>query len=118
MGLAPYGDPSSERKRVEGIVKVDETGAIHVDLSFFSYQFHGATRCGPRFYATFGPPRQKDEPLSPRHEDIAAAFQTVLEERALTMARMLRRRTGCRYLVVSGGVALNSVMNGRLLREA
>src|SRR5690606_12776904 len=67
--------------------------------------------------ATFGEPRRHGEPFEPRHENAAAAFQRVLEERALELCQWLHERTGCRHLIVAGGVALNSVMNGRIVRE-
>jgi carbamoyltransferase len=118
MGLAPYGDPEVFRDRVERLMALDENGGIAVDLSYFEYQFGGSTRCGPRFYELFGAPRREGEPLEDRHRNAAAAFQAVLEDHALTMCRTLQKRTGCRHMVIAGGVALNSVMNGRILREA
>jgi carbamoyltransferase len=116
MGLAPYGDPEPYLRAVSDMVAVDN-GHIHVDLSYFTYQFHGAKRCGPRFTEIFGEPRHHGEPFDARHENAAASFQRVLEERALELCRWLHDRTKCRHLVVSGGVALNSVMNGRIVRE-
>jgi carbamoyltransferase len=118
MGLAPYGDPRRYRGTVSDIARVDVDGGIGIDLSYFAYQFHGWTRCAPKFREVFGAPRDKVEDFADRHRDAAAAFQEVLEERALSLARLLRERTGARHLVLSGGVALNSVMNGRILRES
>ncbi len=119
MGLAPYGDPTRFFDQMSKIATVDDEGRITIDLSYYTYQFHGAQRCGPKFHDTFGTPRKLDKnaPFESRHHDVAAATQRVLEERALTIARMLHERTRCRHLVIAGGVALNSVMNGRLVRE-
>jgi carbamoyltransferase len=117
MGLAPYGDPEPFRSVVSDMVRIDDDGGIHVDLSYFTYQFHGAERCGPKFFEAFGAPRRHGEPFADRHENAAAAFQRVLEERALEICRVLHARAKCRHLVISGGVALNSVMNGRIVRE-
>lgn len=117
MGLAPYGDPSVFRRQVTDIVRVDDDGAIQVDLSYFSYQHWGYRRCAQKFYDTFGQPRRSGEDFQDHHRNVAAAFQYVLEECALKLCRLLRRRTDARHLVIAGGVALNSVMNGRLLRE-
>jgi carbamoyltransferase len=118
MGLAPYGDSSRFYDEVARMVRVDEEGNIDLDLSYFDFQYHGTTRCAPKFHDVFGSPRRKGEDFAQNHKDAAAAFQRVLEERALELCRVLRRRTGMKYLVVAGGVALNSVMNGRIVRES
>lgn len=118
MGLAPLGDASRFIDAARRCVRVDEAGRIRVDLSWFAYRYWGHRRCSARFHETFGRPRDPDAPFEPHHADVAAAFQQVLEECALAMARLLKARTGAPHLVVAGGVALNSVMNGRLLREA
>lgn len=118
MGLAPFGDWKVFHQKVADIVRVDEQGGIHMDLSYFDYQFWGYRRCGRKFYDAFGRPRARDEEFRDNHNNVAAAFQRVLEERALELAAILKRRTQARHLVIAGGVALNSVMNGRLLREA
>ena len=115
MGLAPFGDPEVFGDTVRDIVRVDDEGLISLDTSYFG--FHGADRVSPRFVSTFGPPRTGNE-FADHHKDVAAAFQMVLEERALEMCAVLRRKTKCRYLIIAGGVALNSVMNGRILEEA
>ena len=118
MGLAPLGDPERFIDDARRTVRVDDDGRLHVDLSFFDYQYWGHRRCGPRFVETFGAPRPFGGEFAPHHADVAAAFQLRLEECALAMAAVLREGTQARHLVVAGGVALNSVMNGRLLREA
>jgi carbamoyltransferase len=118
MGLAPFGDPMVYGRQASQLAQIGDDGSIRIDLSPFSYQFWGKQRCGERFHQVFGKPRQPDEPFAERHHHVAAAFQFVLEECALKLCRVLRQRTKSRHLVIAGGVALNSVMNGRLLREA
>jgi carbamoyltransferase len=117
MGLAPFGDPQVYGKTVDRMATVDAQGAIKIDLSYFKYQFWGGQRYSPKFLATFGKPR-KDKEFESNHKNVAAAFQKVLEERALDLCAVLRKKTKSRYLIIAGGVALNSVMNGRILREA
>jgi carbamoyltransferase len=117
MGLAPFGDAGVYSEAVDRIAKVDADGAIGIDLSYFNYQFWGAQRYSPKFPSTFGSPR-KGPAFEANHENVAAAFQVALEERALELCAVLRAKTACRYLVIAGGVALNSVMNGRIVREA
>jgi len=118
MGLAPFGDPERFHKEVARIVSVSDTGALNVDLSYFKYQFWGNTRCSEKFHDTFGRPRQNGEPFEDHHQDTAAAFQRVLEESALKICRTLREKTTAQHLVIAGGVSLNSVMNGRIVRES
>lgn len=117
MGLAPFGDPKPFQKIVSEIVKVDEDGSIKIDLSYFNYQFWGYRRCSQKFYDTFGQPRKGND-FADHHHNVAAAFQHVLEERALELCKILRKKTAHRHLIISGGVALNSVMNGRIVRES
>lgn len=118
MGLAPFGDPRVYAGKVGEMASIDDDGNIRVDLSHFAYQFLGKERCGERFHQAFGKPRHPDAPFADNHHNVAAAFQECLEECALKLCRILRRRTKAKYLVIAGGVALNSVMNGRILREA
>jgi len=117
MGLAPFGDPEVYGKTVDRMATVDANGAIKIDLSYFNYQFWGGQRCSHKFFKAFGNPRKEKE-FQTNHKNVAAAFQMVLEERALDLCRVLRKKTKNRYLIIAGGVALNSVMNGRILREA
>jgi carbamoyltransferase len=117
MGLAPFGDPEVFGRTVDRMATVDADGAIKVDLSYFQYQFWGAQRCSPKFFAAFGRPRTGQE-FEANHKNVAAAFQRVLEDRALNLCAVVRQKTSSRHLVIAGGVALNSVMNGRILREA
>lgn len=118
MGLAPMGDASVFYDQVAKIVTVDAAGKVSIDLSYFEYQFWGYRRCSDKFYEVFGLPRAKDAEFEKHHMDVAAAFQKVLEDTALVIAKQLKQRTGAKHLVIAGGVSLNSVMNGRLLREA
>jgi len=117
MGLAPFGDPAIYGKTVDRLATVDADGGIKIDLSYFAYQFHGRKRYSPRFISEFGSPKEGTE-FKANHKNVAAAFQRVLEDRALELSAFLRRRSRSRHLVIAGGVALNSVMNGRILREA
>lgn len=119
MGLAPFGDPDALYEQVRRMIRIDDDARIEVDTSWFTYQYQGQARYGSRFEQAFGTGRGlgKEEPFEKRHLDIAAAFQRVLEECGLAMARWLYERTREKYLVIAGGVSLNSVMNGRILRE-
>jgi len=109
MGLAPFGDPEVFGKTVDQMATVDSNGTIRIDLSHVKHQLMEGK--------TFGHPR-KGKDFQSNHKNVAAAFQRVLEERALDLCAVVRQKTKSRYLVVAGGVALNSVMNGRILREA
>lgn len=119
MGLAPLGDPDTFGEIVEKIFWVNDDMSVGVDLSYFDYPYY-QPRCGKKFFETFGEPRQKSKTAAfeQRHLDVAAAFQKQIEECLLKMARLLRERTGEEYLVFAGGVSLNSVANGRLVRES
>jgi carbamoyltransferase len=109
MGLAPMGNPDTFGKVVSKLFWINDDMSIGVDLSYFNYQNYSG-HCGKKFYETFGQPRQqtKDAIFEKRHLDVAAAFQKQLEECLLKLARQLHERTHEDYLVVSGGVALNS----------
>jgi carbamoyltransferase len=117
MGLAPFGDSSVYYEQVRRLVSVDENGRIHIDLEPFDYQFWGDHRYSRRFVEMFGEPRTGTE-FADNHYNVAAAFQVVLEECALEMCSVLRTRTNAPHLVIAGGVALNSVMNGRIVAES
>ena len=118
MGLAPMGDPSVYYDQVSKMVRVDKNGQLHFDLSFFNFQNMHWRRLSPKFYKTFGPGRKHGEDFQKHHRDMAAAFQRVLEDRVLEICEILHQKTGAEYLVISGGVSLNSVMNGRIVRES
>jgi len=118
MGLAPFGDPEVFRERVAEIVKIGDNGSIEIDVSLFNFQHWKKPYCNREFHKVFGKPRQHGEPFEKRHEDVAAAFQRVLEDSVLKICRDLKAKTGAKHLVIAGGVALNSVMNGRIIRES
>ncbi|WP_394972493.1 carbamoyltransferase [uncultured Croceitalea sp.] len=115
MGLAPMGNPEVYRKEVEKIIKVDKNGSFKMDLSFFNPQYVGYS---DKFTKVFGQARKPNEPFEQRHKDVAAAFQKVLEDKVLEICDVLYKKTKEDYLVIAGGVSLNSVMNGRIVRES
>ena len=117
MGLAPYGRPVYAQAIYDSLIDLKEDGSFWLDMDYFNY-CQGLTMTGPRFHELFGgPPRQPESTLEQRHMDLAASIQAVTEEIVLRMARELHRRTDETNLVLAGGVALNCVANGRLLRE-
>ena len=121
MGLSAFGDASRFQPLVEKIIQIDRKGKIKIDLSYFSFQFSGRQQCSPKFIKAFGEPRDpraKKGEFEQHHKDTAAAFQRVLEERVLQLCKILKERTGAQFLVFAGGVSLNSVINGRILRES
>jgi len=120
MGLAPLGDPKKYIETVSRIFWINDDLSIGVDLSYFKFQYYAAVRYSPKFVEVFGSARNKDKrvPIEQHHLDVAAAFQLHLEECMLKLARGLHKKTGEDYLVISGGVALNSVANGRIVRES
>ena len=118
MGLAPMGNPDTFIEETRKIVKVDKEGSIKIDLSYFNYQNLVGRRCNDKFYKVFGKPRMHGEEFEQHHMDAAASFQRVLEERILEICDILYAKTQAKHLVFSGGVSLNSVVNGRIVRES
>lgn len=118
MGLAPMGDPNIFKDKVAKIITVDKNGQLHFDLSYFNYQNMSWKRCSPKFFEVFGAPRKNGEDFKKHHMDVAAAFQRVLEDKVLEICDILHSKTKTDYLVISGGVSLNSVMNGRIVKES
>lgn len=117
MGLAPYGRPVYAQRILEKLVDLKDDGSFTLDLAYFNY-CAGLTMTNDRFAALFdGPPRAAESPIAQREMDLAASIQQVTEEIVLRMAREARRLTGMKHLCLAGGVALNCVANGRLLRE-
>ena len=117
MGLAPYGEPSYADAILNELLDLKPDGSFRLDMSYFDYAA-GLRMTSERFHSLFGgPPRRSDEPIEKRHMDIAASIQQVTEEVVLRAARHVHARTGQSALCLSGGVALNCVANGRLLRE-
>ncbi len=116
MGLAPYGRPRYVEDFRE-LLTLRPDGRIRLDLRYFDFHYGRKRKYSDRFLARFGPPREPESRIEERHEDLAYALQAVTEEMMLGLARFLHGRTGLTRLVLSGGVALNSVANGRLVRE-
>jgi carbamoyltransferase len=117
MGLAPYGRPLYQDAIYKHLVDLKPDGSLWLDMDYFNY-CQGLTMTSRRFHDLFGgPPRRPDSALEQRHMDLAASVQAVTEEVVLRMGHDLHRRTGMKNLVLAGGVALNCVANGRLLRE-
>ena len=117
MGLAPLGDPDVYYDQMSKLIQVDKDGGINIDLSYFGYQFWGNQRFSEKFVKTFGQPRSGEE-FEAHHLNVAAAGQKVLEDRILDLCGILHQKTQADYIVISGGVALNSVANGRVVRES
>jgi carbamoyltransferase len=117
MGLAPYGEPRFVDVILEHLMDLKDDGTFRLNMEFFEY-CTGLTMTNRRFDELFGaPPRQPESKLSQREMDIAASIQQVTEEVVLRLARTVRAETGEDYLCLAGGVALNCVANGRVLRD-
>src|SRR5262249_11563664 len=132
MGMAPYGEPRY-MDEIARVVEVAGDGSLRLNMDYFS--FHVSTKKGfsGRFVDLFGPPRAPDREFftartdpsragaeadrNQHYADIAASIQRTTEEIVLKMARYVHRRTGLDRLCLAGGVALNSVANGRIVRE-
>ncbi len=118
MGLAPYGEPKYVDLVYEHLIDLKEDGSFRMDMSYFDY-VSGLRMTNDKFHKLFGgPPRQPETRLTQREMDLARTVQEVCEEIMLRMARHVRKVTGQKYLTLAGGVALNCVGNGRILREA
>jgi carbamoyltransferase len=118
MGLAPYGEPRYVDQILKHLIDLRTDGSYRMNQSYFNYS-EGLTMSSPRFHQLFGgPPRPPDSRLDQRHMDLAASIQKVCEEVVLRSARHAWELSGRpRNLVLAGGVALNCVANGRLLRD-
>jgi carbamoyltransferase len=117
MGLAPYGEPKYVDLIRDELITIKEDGSFWLDLSYFNY-CQGLTMTSKKFDRLFGgPPRRPETPLTQREMDLAASIQKVTEEVMLRMATHVHEQTGIDNLCLAGGVALNCVANGRLLRE-
>ena len=117
MGLAPYGEPTYADAIFEHLIDLKADGSFRLDLSYFDY-CTGLTMTNRKFDELFGSaPRKPDELLTQRHMDLAASIQAVTEEVVLRLTRSLREETGIRNLCLAGGVALNCVANGKVLRD-
>jgi carbamoyltransferase len=117
MGAAPYGKPRYADKILEELVDLREDGSFKLNMKYFAYDY-GLTMTNQRFDELFGQPRRDPESkMEEFHWDMAASIQKVTEEMMLRMARDVHQRTGAKTLCLGGGVALNCVANGRILRE-
>ena len=117
MGLAPYGEPRFADVIRNQLMDLKPDGSFRLDMRYFNYA-QGLTMTGPEFDRLFdGPPRDSESAITQREMDLAASIQKVTEEIVLRMARTARELTGSKYLCLAGGVALNCVANGVLMRE-
>lgn len=117
MGLAPYGEPKYAQTILDHLIDLKPDGSYRLDQSYFDY-CTGLTMTNAKFDALFGAPRRgPEDPLTQREMDLAASLQTVTEEAVLRMTRALHAQTGLDNLCLAGGVALNCVANGKVLRD-
>ncbi len=117
MGLAAYGEPRYAQHIKEHLIDIKEDGSFHLDMQYFNY-CTSQTMTNDRFADIFGgPPRKKEGILTQRDMDLAASVQSVTEEVMIKLAKGIRKSTGQKNLCLAGGVALNCVANGKLLRE-
>jgi carbamoyltransferase len=117
MGLAPYGEPKYVDVILEKLVNIKDDGTFRLDMCYFNYAT-GLTMTSKRFEGLFGgPPRKPESPMTQREMDIAKSIQVVTEEIVLRLGQTVHRELGTDHLCLAGGVALNCVANGRLLRE-
>jgi carbamoyltransferase len=116
MGLAPYGQPKYVSQILEHLIDLKTDGSLAMDMQYFNY-CQGLTMTAPAFDELFGgPPRRPESPITQREMDLAASIQAVTEDAVLKMAQTARTLTGSRRICLAGGVALNCVANGKLLR--
>lgn len=117
MGLAPYGEPNYVDMIREHIIDIKEDGSFKLDMSYFNYTA-GLTMTSEKFHKLFGAaPRKSESTLTQREMDLAASIQAITEEIMLKLAKHAKEATGSNNLCLAGGVALNCVANGKLLRE-
>ncbi len=117
MGLAPYGEPVYAETIKTRLMELLEDGSIWMDMSYFNY-CQGLTMTSRKFHDLFGaPPREPETPITKKEMDLAASVQAVTEEAMLKMARHARKVVGAENICLAGGVALNCVGNGKLLRS-
>ncbi len=117
MGLAPYGEPKYRDLILDHLLTLKDDGSFRMDMSYFNY-CQGLTMTSAKFHQLFGgPPRAPESDITQKEMDIAASVQVVTEEIMLRMANFAQQKSGSENLVLAGGVALNCVGNGRILRE-
>ena len=115
MGLAPYGKPTYYDK-FKKLIRINEDGSYKLDMKYFVYHYK-LTMPSKRFIKEFGPVRKREEKIEQRHKDIAASLQKITEEVLFHLANHLYKITKMENLCLAGGVALNSVANGKILRN-
>jgi carbamoyltransferase len=116
MGLAPYGEPRYAKLILDRLIDLKEDGSFRLDLSYFDY-CTGLRMTGEKFHALFGgPPRDPASLVTQREMDLAASIQAVTEEVVVRLTTALAKETGAEHLCLAGGVALNCVANGKVLR--
>ncbi len=117
MGLAPYGEPRYKDAILRELIDIKEDGSFRMNMEYFNY-CAGLTMTNDKFHKLFGgPPRKPESKLTQRDMDLARSVQEVTEEIVLRIGKHIRKETGQKYLCLAGGVALNCVANGKLLRE-
>ena len=117
MGLAPYGEPKYVQTILDNLIYLKEDGSFKLNMKYFNY-CAGLTMTNERFHRLFGrKPRKRESELTQMDMDLARSVQVVTEEIVMRMARHVYKITGEKYLCLAGGVALNCVANGKLLRE-
>ncbi len=118
MGLAPYGEPKYVTAILDNLIDVKADGSFRLHMDYFDY-CTGLKTTNARFDALFGAPaRRPDERLEQRHMDLAASIQAVTDEVMLRLTRSLAAETRCKNLCLAGGLALNCIANGKILRDA
>ncbi|MCB9057770.1 MAG: carbamoyltransferase [Calditrichae bacterium] len=117
MGLAPYGEPKYVKTIYDNLLDVKDDGSFRMNMDYFDY-VAGLRMTNGKFNRLFdGPPRKPENPLTQREMDLARSVQEVTEDLVLKMAQHVKNETGAKHLCLAGGVALNCVANGKLLRE-
>lgn len=117
MGLAPYGEPIYKDAILKEVVRLKADGSFRLNLDYFAYCYRDVMTSARMDRLLGGPPRKPESAITQREMDIAASIQAVTEEIVLRIAEHARKLTGAKHLTMAGGVALNCVANGRLLRE-
>ncbi len=118
MGLAPYGEPKYVDLILDNLLDVKEDGTYRLNMKYFNYAT-GLTMTNKHFDALFdGPPRKPESEVTQKEMDLACSIQIVTEEIILKLVRNIHKEFNCDYLCLAGGVALNCVSNGRILRES
>ena len=117
MGLAPYGEPTYVQEIYDHLIQVKDDGTYQLDMSYFNYAA-GLTMTNDKFHMLFGgPPRKSETEIKQKEMDLARSIQVVTEEIVIKLANTVKKELNVDYLCLAGGVALNCVANGKLLRE-